>query len=218
MNFATFRTFIASLRPIFIWPTSNAVSTPGPPRAAQYRTPSDPYSWSRPSGVTTLPLDFDIFLRSGSSTHPEMAALVHGTESFSKCARSTDENNQVRMMSCACGRRSIGNVRATMSGSDSHWVTSCGEIEEVAQVSMTSGSPTNPPGWPRWSLLKPAGTSVDGSIGNCESSGTIGWLKSVRPSSSTAYQTGNGTPKNRCRLIHQSPLSPFTQFSYRARM
>ena len=24
---------------------------------------------------------------------------------------------------------------------------------------------------------------------------------------------GNGTPKNRCRLTHQSPVSPFTQFS-----
>ena len=34
-NFDTLSTFIASLRPIFIWPGSNAVSTPGPPRAAQ---------------------------------------------------------------------------------------------------------------------------------------------------------------------------------------
>ncbi len=114
-NFETLRTFIASLRPIFIWPTSNAVSTPGPPRAAQYRTPSDPYSCRSDSGVTTLPLDFDIFLRSGSSTNPEMEALVHGAEWFSKCARTTDENSQVRMMSWACGRRSIGNVRENKS-------------------------------------------------------------------------------------------------------
>ena len=28
--------------------------------------------------MTTLPLDFDIFLRSGSRTQPEMAASVHG--------------------------------------------------------------------------------------------------------------------------------------------
>ncbi len=27
-----------------------------------------------------------------------------------------------------------------------------------------------------------------------------------------------GTPENRCRLTGQSPDSPFTQFSYRARM
>jgi len=32
-------------------------------------------------GVTTLPLLFDIFLRSGSSTQPEIAALRHGSAS-----------------------------------------------------------------------------------------------------------------------------------------
>ena len=32
-------------------------------------------------GVTTLPFDFDIFLRSGSRTQPEMAASVHGRQS-----------------------------------------------------------------------------------------------------------------------------------------
>ena len=79
--------------------------------------------------------------------------MVHGSESFSRCARSTDENSQVRMMSCACGRRSIGNVRAKMSASLSHIVTICGDTEEVAQVSMTSGSPTKPPGSPRWSAV-----------------------------------------------------------------
>jgi hypothetical protein len=33
------------------------------------------------------------------------------------------------------------------------------------------------------------------------------------PSLRTAYQTGKGTPKKRCRLTHQSPARPFTQFS-----
>ena len=69
-----------------------------------------------PSGVTTLPLDFDIFLRSGSSTQPEIAACAHGSESCSRWLRSTVENSHVRMMSCACGRRSIGNVRAKQIG------------------------------------------------------------------------------------------------------
>ncbi len=54
-------------------------------------------------GVTTLPLLFDIFLRSGSSTHPEMAASVHGSASNSKCDRTMVENSQVRMISNACG-------------------------------------------------------------------------------------------------------------------
>ena len=31
-------------------------------------------------GVTTLPFDFDIFLRSGSRTQPEMAASDHGRQ------------------------------------------------------------------------------------------------------------------------------------------
>ena len=78
-----------------------------------------------------------------------MEALVHGTESFSKWARTTDANSHVRMMSCACGRRSMGNVRAKMSASVCHWLTSCGETDDVAQVSITSGSPTKPPGVPR---------------------------------------------------------------------
>ena len=30
---------------------------------------------------------------------------------------------------------------------------------------------------------------------------------------SSGYQTGNGTPKNRCRLTHQSPFRPLVQFS-----
>ena len=117
-----------------------------------------------------MPFDFDIFFRSGSSTQPEIAAWVHGTESFSKWARTTDENNQVRMMSCACGRRCIGNVCEKVAGSVSHCVTSCGETEEVAHVSITSGSATNPPGTPRCAAVYPGGTSVDGSIGSRDSS------------------------------------------------
>ena len=48
-----------------------------PPSSARRR---EPYSSSSPIGVTTLPLDFDIFLRSGSSTQPEIAACVHGSD------------------------------------------------------------------------------------------------------------------------------------------
>ena len=58
--------------------------------------------------MTTLPFDFDIFLRSGSRIQPEIAASVHGSPPCSRCARTTVENSQVRMISCACGRRSIG--------------------------------------------------------------------------------------------------------------
>ena len=37
-----------------------------------------------------------------------------------------------------------------------------------------SGSPMKPFGWPRCAAVKPAGTSVDGSIGSCASSGSSG--------------------------------------------
>ena len=50
-------------------------------------------------------------------------------------------------------------------------------------------------------------------MGSSSSSARIGARKSVTPSASIGYQTGNGTPKNRWRVMFQSPMSPFTQFS-----
>ena len=50
------------------------------------------------------------------------------------------------MISWACGRMSIGNTRSKRSGSSTQPETMCGETDDVAQVSITSGSPTNPPG------------------------------------------------------------------------
>ena len=101
-------------------------------------------------GTTTLPLDLLIFLRSGSMTKPETRAWVHGTVWFSKWARTTRLNSQVRMMSWAWVHRSIGKTRSNRSGSDSQPPAICGVSEEVAQVSMTSGSPRKPFGLPRW--------------------------------------------------------------------
>ena len=121
------------------------------------------------------------------------------------------ENSQVRMISWAWGRRSMGKTRANRSGSSSHPPAIWGVSEEVAQVSITSGSPTNPPGCPRWSSMYPSGLSVDGSTGSRSSSAKSGRSKTASPASSTGYQTGKGTPKNRCRLMFQSPLSPSTQ-------
>ena len=60
-------------------------------------------------------------------------------------------------MSCACGRRSIGKTCANRSGSVSQPEAICGDSDDVAQVSMTSGSPMKPPGLPRWSSVKPGG-------------------------------------------------------------
>ena len=164
-------------------------------------------------GVTTLPFDFDIFLRSGSRIQPEMAAFDHGRSPSSKLARTTVANSQVRMMSWACGRRSMGKTRANRSASSSQRPAIWGVSDDVAQVSITSGSPRNPPGLPRWSSVYPGGTSVDGSIGSASSEGAMGWSKSTAPSGPSGYHSGIGTPKKRWRLISQSPLRPPTQFS-----
>src|SRR3954452_20397940 len=142
-----------------------------------------------------------------------MAACDQGTAPNSKCERTTVENNQVRMMSCAWGRRSIGNTCANSSGSVSQPEATCGDSDDVAQGSMTSGSAMNPPGTPRCDSSKPGGTSDDGSTGSVSSAARIGWSYEGSPSASRRYQTGKGTPKNRWRLISQSPLRPSTQFS-----
>ena len=57
-----------------------------------------------------LPSDLPIFLRSGSRIHPEMAAWRHGSTECSSSERTIVENSQVRMISCAWGRRSIGKT------------------------------------------------------------------------------------------------------------
>ena len=100
-------------------------------------------------GVTTLPLDFDIFLWSESRIQPDRPACFHGSAPNSRSARTTVENSHVRMMSWPCGRRSIGYVRANRSSSSSQPHASCGDSEDVAHVSMMSSSPTKPPATPR---------------------------------------------------------------------
>ena len=108
-------------------------------------------------GTTTLPLDFDIFFRSGSRMQPEIATLLQGTCRARVRVRTTVEKSHVRMISCAWGRRSIGKTREKRSGPSTQRPAICGVSEDVAQVSMTSGSPMKPPGCPRWSSWKPGG-------------------------------------------------------------
>ena len=78
------------------------------------------------------------------------------------------------MISWAWGRRSIGNTRENRSGSSSHFPAICGVSEDVAHVSMMSGSPTKPPGLPRCSCENPSGASEDGSTGSRSSLATSG--------------------------------------------
>ena len=62
--------------------------------------------------------------------------MRQGSTPCSRWARTTVANSQVRMISWACGRRSIGKTRANRSGSVSQPPTICGVSDEVAQVSM----------------------------------------------------------------------------------
>ena len=105
--------------------------------------------------MTTLPFDFDIFLRSGSRIQPEIAALRPRQARRARgAARTTVENSQVRMISWRLraqvhredAREQVGVVAPSRAAI-------CGVSDDVAQVSMTSGSPMKPPGSPRWSSV-----------------------------------------------------------------
>jgi hypothetical protein len=124
--------------------------------------------------VTTFPLDFDIFLRSGSRIQPEMAASDQGSDPNSRCDRVRVANSQVLMISCDCGRRSMGNTRENRSSSVPQRAAICGVSDEVAQVSITSGSPMNPPGTPRCASSNPGAGAEAGSTGSASCAGTIG--------------------------------------------
>ena len=73
----------------------------------------------------------------------------------------------------------MGNVAANSASLSSPGspqpVTICGVSDDVAHVSMMSGSAMKPPGWLRCSSVYPAGTSVVGSIGSTSSLGVIGF-------------------------------------------
>ena len=77
-NLLAFNTLVARRRPTFICDSSKGESMPGRLMAARQRTASGPNLSRISLGTTTLPLDLDIFLRSGSTTKPEIVAWVHG--------------------------------------------------------------------------------------------------------------------------------------------
>ncbi len=124
--------------------------------------------------MTTLPLDFDIFLRSGSRIQPLMAASCHGShaelEVRAHHRREQPGADDVLSLRAKVHREHPGEQVVV----DVQPPAICGDSDDVAQVSITSGSPMNPPGWPRWDSSYPAGQSLDGSTGSADSSGTSG--------------------------------------------
>src|SRR4028118_816305 len=85
------------------------------------------------------------------------------------------------MMSCAWGRRSIGKTAANSSGSVSQPEATCGDSDDVAQVSMTSGSPTKPPGTPRCAPPTPGAPPPPEAAGGDTAAGAQGSMTSGSP-------------------------------------
>ena len=140
--------------------------------------------------------DFDIFLRSGSRTQPLIIAWRHGRTPNSSSLRTTVEKSHVRMISGPWGRRSIGKTRSNRSGSSTQLPAICGVSELVAQVSMTSGSPTNPTGLAALGRRRSRRGRRRTDRRAARSSG--GEDRSVVVDGAVVahgYQTGNGTPK-----------------------
>ena len=162
----------------------------------------------------TLPLDFDIFLRSGSVTNPEIAVWLHGSESCSSC-RSQHRREEPRTDDVVCLRTQVHREHAREQ---------IGIAEPVRRDlrRQRRGRPrvhdVGIAGEPVGLIALVRGVTV-GRIASRDRSaaaihsGTIGaHSRSVRRRR-IGYHTGNGTPKKRCRLTHQSPERPLTQFS-----
>ena len=169
--------------------------------------------------MTTLPLDFDIFLRSGSSTQPEMAACAHGSVRCSRCdaehrGEKPRADDVVRLRTHVHREHTREQIRIVeppardlrchrRGGPRVHDV----RVARRTRRACRADRPCNRQGR----------RSTDRSEDATRPAGAGGRSRRCRRPS-PRYHTGNGTPKNRCRLTHQSPASPFTQFSYRWRM
>ena len=121
----------------------------------------------------------------------------------------TVENSQVRMISCACGRRSIGKTRceqvvvALPAAGDLRGQRRGGPgVHDVRVADEAAGLAAL--------VLGVAGRRVGGRVDRQRVLGRHDRrvVVAARPSSSSGYQTGIGTPKNRCRVISQSPVRP----------
>src|SRR3989338_9726870 len=108
-NLDAFHNLVANFWPVsksFSW---KGRSSPSFDPAAQNRRASAEYFPIMIWGSTTFPLDLDIFLPCGSSAQPEIMVSFHGRQWLCRWLRTTVLKSQNVMMSCACGRRLIGN-------------------------------------------------------------------------------------------------------------
>ena len=166
------------------------------------------------AGVTTLPFDFDIFLRSGSTMKPEMRGVrprrdavlelraQQGREQpgaddvLALRAQVEREDGVEQLVVAHPAARELRGERGGHPGV--HDVVLADEAARLAALRLVE-----------------AGGGVRRRVDRelVVASGRIGWSKRGLPSASSGYQTGIGTPKNRWREISQSPVRPPTQFS-----
>ena len=145
---------------------------------------------------------------------------VHGSESCSRCARSTVVEQP--------GADDVVRLRAQVHRKRAREQIAGRPASRRRSAASATRSPTCPSRRDRRRSRRAAprcsGAIAGGHVGRRidrqlrPRRAAIGRSYSTRPSASSGYQTGNGTPKNRCRLTHQSPFRPLAQFSKRACM
>ena len=151
---STFSILMASRRPTFSCAGSNAVSVPSRALAAQYRTASEPYCAQQVHRGHHVALGLGHLLPvrvedpAGDRGVPPGQHAVLGVRAQHRVEQPGPDDlvrlrPQVhREHPAGTGRRRVPQPPAI-----------CGVSDDVAQVSITSGSPVNPPGWPRCVLV-----------------------------------------------------------------
>ena len=104
-------------------------------------------------GVTTLPFDFDIFLRSGSRTQPGDGGVGPRQRPVLEVGADDRREQPGADDLVGLGTKVHGEPAAEEVGVVDPPGGDLGVSDDVAHVSMTSGSPMKPPGWPRWSAV-----------------------------------------------------------------
>jgi len=126
--------------------------------------------------------------------------------------------SQVRIMSCACGLRSIGKTRPNRSGSSIHPPAICGDNDDV-RPGVHDVSVTDKTARPASLRLVPPGRAVGRGVDR-QPFGLCGeqLLGERLAGVVEPVPDRERHPEERWREMFQSPVSPSTQDSKRARM
>ena len=213
-NFDALSTFIASRRPIFICPVSNAASVPRRAEAAQYRTASGPCSCKQPGGRDDVAHGLGHLLAVGVEDPTgdrrvlprELAELEVRTDHGGEQPRADDVlalGTQVHGEGLVEQPRVVAPLARDLRGERRrgprvHDVLLADEA--AGHVALRLGVARERPG-------------TTGRRAGPPRTGRMGESHTGSPAASSGYHTGIGTPKKRWREMSQSPWSPLTQFS-----